>query len=363
MFKFCSDGLLIKPRLFYYKILIFHRKRILSFRSVFEQKSTLCIVAEEEAEKEEDEAFFALEQKFDVLNETAIRYDAANFGRNDKQKAEMDEAREGNDKEHIKRLEKRFQNHKINCQIMFDMVVQAPRSKNNSKSSSENSGGRRRRSKPWHKFVDTHIMCLISNKVREMILVNRRKVFDPDSRDSGNQRPAVIPVGHHYTVIEIDPEIQPALNMIINWAHGKESTLRCTKKGFESLAVCAWALQMRHIKECLKEIAFGLKIHFISKIDEEDKNNIENVHGFDTVVKETDILAESRKYGKITLKSELGRTPPGVHGGTARGSRNTGNSGDGRKNEKMYRDENHSDSKSKGGRWNDVPSSQRVKKL
>ena len=72
----------------------------------------------------------------------------------------------------------------------------------------------------------------------------------------------------------------------------------------------------------MKELAFGLKIHFISKIDEDDGNVCENVHGFEKTIKESDILAESKKIGKLLLKKELGRVPPGAPGGNAVRARN-----------------------------------------
>ena len=79
---------------------------------------------------------------------------------------------------------------------------------------------------------------------------------------------------------------------------------------------------MRPVKDCLKELAFGLKIHFISKIDQDDGNVCENVHGFEKTIKESDILAESKKIGKLLLKKELGRVPPGAPGGNAVRARN-----------------------------------------
>ena len=162
-------------------------------------------------ENGENNIYFELQKPFGMLQETNNRYEAANFGRSEEQKREMNQAREENNADLVKKLEKRFQNNKVNCQIMFDMVVQAPRSKTTTSDyKSDTRSDKRKRAKPWHKFVDSHLMCVLSNKIRETILVNRRRIFGTEKN-----REAVIPVGHHYSVIEIDSKLQPALNLVI----------------------------------------------------------------------------------------------------------------------------------------------------
>ena len=139
-----------------------------------------------------------------------------------------------------------------------------------------------------HRFGISNILCTISQEIEELITRNREKLLNNDST-------AIFSPEHHYCIVQLDPLVNPSLNVFLKWAHSGE--LRLYDNNLKDFIILCYYLKVDCMMDELEQIAEQLQAVFAKTENE----YLAELSTSKITIRECEILEEIKKLKKPRL--------------------------------------------------------------